>query len=71
MILVMISPVICHFNFSLKFFIKIWQHQKNIFIFASQNKNMLRIQLHIESVNWFSPKGDYAGRGACSAAELS
>ncbi len=30
---------------------------------------MQRITLHIESVNWFSPKGDYAGCGACNAAE--
>ncbi len=44
---------------------KIWQHQKNKFIFALQNKNMLRIKLHIESANWFSPKGDYTVCGAC------
>jgi hypothetical protein len=30
---------------------------------------MLRIQLHIESVNGFSPKGDYTGCGACKVAE--
>jgi len=30
---------------------------------------MLRIQLHIESVNWFSPKGDYTIGGACNAVE--
>jgi len=27
---------------------------------------MLRIQIHIETVNWFSPKGDYTNCGACS-----
>lgn len=35
---------------------KIWQQQKNNQIFATQNKNMLRKQLHIESVNWCSPE---------------
>ena len=30
---------------------------------------MLRIQLHIESANWFSPKGDYTVCGACTADE--
>ena len=29
---------------------------------------MLRIQLHIEAVNCFSPKGDYGNSGACYAA---
>jgi len=47
----------------------IWQQRKIISIFASQNKNMLRITLHIESVNWFSPKGDYSICGACMADE--
>jgi len=27
---------------------------------------MLRIQLHIETKNWFSPKGDDTRCGACS-----
>jgi hypothetical protein len=31
--------------------------------------NVLRIQLHIETVNWFSPKGDYTDCGACNAEE--
>jgi len=37
---------------------KIWQRQKNNFIFAAQNKliNMLRNQLHIETKD-FSPIG--------------
>lgn len=30
---------------------------------------MLRIQLHIETVNRFSPKSDYAVCGACAAVE--
>jgi len=30
---------------------------------------MLRIQLHIETVNRFSPKGDYTVCGACAAVE--
>lgn len=30
---------------------------------------MLRIQLHIESANRFSPKDDYAICGACTAEE--
>jgi hypothetical protein len=30
---------------------------------------MLRTQLHIERVNWFSPKGDYTVCGACIAVE--
>ena len=30
---------------------------------------MLRIQLHIETVNWFSPKGDDTSCGACYAGE--
>jgi hypothetical protein len=30
---------------------------------------MLRIQLHIATVNWFSPKGDYSVCGACMADE--
>jgi len=47
----------------------IWQQRKIISIFATQNKNMLRITLHIESVNWFSPKGDYTVCGACMADE--
>lgn len=47
----------------------IWQQQKIISIFAWQNKNMLRITLHIESMNWFSPKGDYSVCGACMADE--
>jgi len=56
-----------------KYFLKnIWQYQKNKFIFSSQNKiinnNMLRIQLHIEAVNCFSPEKDYRNRGACYAA---
>jgi hypothetical protein len=34
-----------------------------------KNRNMLRIQLHIESANWFSPKGDYTVCGACTADE--
>jgi len=29
---------------------------------------MLRIQLHIEAVNCFSPKSDYSNCGACYAA---
>lgn len=28
---------------------------------------MLRIQLHIEGMNWFSPKGYDANAGACYA----
>jgi len=35
----------------------------------TQNKNMLRRQLHIEMVNRFSPKADYTESGACYAAE--
>ena len=31
-----------------------------------QNKKMLRRQLHIETVNWFSPKGDDTICGACT-----
>lgn len=50
-------------------FNKIWQQPKNISIFATQNKNMLSIQLHIESVKGFNPGWDYTGRGACKAAE--
>ena len=30
---------------------------------------MLSIQLYIETVNWFSRKGDYTGCGACYDAE--
>lgn len=30
---------------------------------------MLRIPLHIERANWFSPKGDYTVCGASVAAE--
>jgi len=30
---------------------------------------MLSQQIHIESVNRLSPKGDYTGCGACYAAE--
>lgn len=30
---------------------------------------MLRIQLHIEKANRFSPMGDYRDSGACNAAE--
>ena len=30
--------------------------------------NMLRIQLHIEAMNCFSPKWDYGNSGACYAA---
>lgn len=30
---------------------------------------MQRIRLHIESVNWFSPKGGYTVCGACNAEE--
>lgn len=30
---------------------------------------MLRIELHIEGVNWFSPKGDYTICGAVNAKE--
>jgi hypothetical protein len=58
--------------------------QKNIFkissskfghikkLFSSlhpQIKDMLRLQSHIERINWFSPKGDYTNSGACRAAE--
>jgi hypothetical protein len=32
-------------------------------------KNMQRIKLHIETANWFSPKGDYTVCGACNAEE--
>jgi len=31
--------------------------------------NMLRIQLHIEVMNWSSPKCDFANCGACIIAE--
>ncbi len=34
-----------------------------------QNKNMQRNLSHIETANWFSPKGDYTNCGACSAEE--
>lgn len=34
-----------------------------------QNKNMLRLQAHIETENRFSPKRDYTSCGACYAAE--
>ena len=34
-----------------------------------QKIKMLRRNLHIESMNRFSHKGDYAGCGACNAAE--
>jgi hypothetical protein len=57
------------------FFLKnIWRNQKNKFIFALQTiikkqQNMLRIQLHIEAMNCFSPKGDYNNCGACYAEE--
>jgi hypothetical protein len=30
---------------------------------------MLRIELHIEAMNCFSPKGDYNNCGACYANE--
>jgi hypothetical protein len=30
---------------------------------------MQRAQLHIETMNWFSPKGDYTVRGAGYATE--
>lgn len=30
-----------------------------------KQKQMQRITLHIESANWFSPKGDYTFCGAC------
>jgi len=30
---------------------------------------MLRRPLHIEGMNWFSPKGDYTNGGACYAVE--
>jgi len=56
-------------NYFKDLFCKIWQLSKKISIFATQNKNMLRIQLHIESVKGFSPRWDYTGRGACKAAE--
>ena len=40
-------------------------HRKKIFI---NNKNMLRTQLHIEAVNWFSsPKANDTISGACIA----
>lgn len=57
----------------LKFLKKIWQHQKNKFIFAVQKiikqQTMSRIQLHIENANWFSPKGYDTNAGACYAVE--
>ena len=59
-------------NIFKNFFSKSWQHQKNKFIFALTkiiNKKMLRIQLHIETANWFSPKGDYTVCGAHAAVE--
>jgi hypothetical protein len=49
--------------------VNIWQQRKIISIFAMQNKNMLRIRLNIESMNWFSPKGHYSVCGACMADE--
>ena len=33
---------------------------------SDKTKNMLRRQVHIETRNWFSPKGDYTNCGACS-----
>jgi len=61
-------------NYFKNFFTKIWQHQKNKFIFAQlklfiKQQNMLRIQLHIERANWFSPKGCDTNAGACYAAD--
>ena len=61
------------FSTSIKIFLKnIWQNEKNNFIFALQKlfinkKNMLRTILHIEAVNWFSPKGYDTISGACIA----
>jgi hypothetical protein len=57
-----------HKNNFINFFINIWQHQKNMHIFATQNKNMQYLSLHIETANRFSPKGDYTGCGASIAA---
>ena len=60
-------------NIFKNFFSKSWQHQKNKFIFALAkqiiNKQMLRIQSHIERVNQFSPKGDCTVCGAHAAVE--
>ncbi|GEM_PF-5467087 len=40
----------------------IFAHEKIIY-------NVLRIQLHIETVNWYSQKNDYQYSGACCAVE--
>jgi uncharacterized Fe-S cluster-containing radical SAM superfamily protein len=56
-----------------KFLKKIWQFEKNKFIFASQNKilkqqNMLRTILHNEIAVSVSHKGYDTSAGACFAA---
>mgnify|MGYP006990010025 CR=1 FL=1 len=56
-------------NYFLKILLqKFGNNKKIVSSLHRKTKNMLRIQLHIEAGNWFSPKGGYTSCGACSAA---
>ena len=64
----------CRVSLSMKIILKISSskfgiNKKIIQSLHPQNKNMQRRLSHIETVNWFSPKADYTGCGACMLHE--